>query len=1856
MKNATKRFFSLLLAFVMVLSVVPMTAFATENEPVAKSEVIAGDNIVTITADAIAPGEESEEMADLPDFSFASTLAPSLLGEVTVDKEDVQIVAFENVLGEVKVLNAEGEAVPLTKEQKDNLVGLYQKYINHRNANADVLGVQVPFYLQYSDNADELGPLGEVLSLANIPLAAVRAGQVPYADLEGMLVIFLYTDILGLQFYGDAIKAARDEALQAVKNSGAQTEAQKLLVLNDWLAEVNTFDMPYIMGEDTMKAENPQKHRFYDAVYDALYDMYDDSIRDMFKAEFVNGIEADMRNKFYIEVVKSMVADGYLSAAAADEQMIAGARQGYQQVALEQITKAAYDEAYAAYATHEHDLTLTWDWAEDLSAATVSAECKTGLESYAAVDAEITTTTTADCEAAGVTTYTATATIAGTVVTDTEEVETAALGHDLENGVCTREGCGYVTDDHKHNLEFVSTTEPTCTEAGYDLYKCACGYESKDSIAATGHTCTSQVTTEPTCTEVGVNTFTCQNTGCEYTYTEEIPATGHDYEAEVTTDSTCTAEGVLTSTCANCGDVKTDVIGKKPHTDADTNMVCDVCGGTVDPNPISADAPTVDAEGEEEVDPDADRYAKAVVEAQKAELEAAAKAAADAATKEDLDPIINTIVYGDAAGNTNSEAEEANVTDLEKDAAAYAADFATENEAALNAGARDFAVNMLTEQLGEEAAAGFMVDIDAKCDAFIEDAKTNGVEVDPVNAPGYKMTIDQIADQQMASTDKIINMGTEEQPYMCTPAEAVALATQQAATQSTDGVLNFWEGSHFGALGEGKSVCLGYADAYSYLVQCMHPEYYTKCGNYKDATDWITDMNQLYYTDGKLDANKGYFTDLVRISFATQVTMFGQVQEDFNSDHFWNAACVDGQWYYVDPCYTDVFVEVMMRDRAETDGNVNHMYFMFSEDSARSLYDGYYSEMKTDLYAELANDTRYEDSWVSRIISDTTFTDGYAYYVYSSSDLISMLDEFNDSQNNQNGMTETEYDTNYEFKLVRHKMDTTDIDDGDNDFEALIEFNHPVDEESEETVARVYNPATQTLEDNAFLTALYAQHNADTKVYPSLTITCAKDGNLLYFNLSNYLLAYDLTTGEIIVVKEYKSVSAKRDKTNAFGAMAFSVVGESGGDLTVQNHPIAGIIKKADGKLYVSIGTNFSFISGKETNDATHETPDDPAAVGEYGYEYEESNYNPNYNSYGNDQYDSSQYEQYGYEKETNDNDEFMWTANFVETQNMSNVAVKVCSTHTYETVEVDATCEHNAYTVNMCATCGAVENGTYAEVADTIHNHHYIYFAETYYTKDEQNQNRWNSGECYVCAECGFSIEEPTEPQQNNMVEEEDYQKQVEQYEKELAIWNNAVETVGHEYAVNDAVWSADNTTVTFSKITCDHCKARKANLDCLLNDNTIETTLSTSITAEASVIGYTGDCTEGAVATYAASGTLEHGGTYYVSKDVKLAAGNHAYEIEATWNLVADEEGNVVLDENGNEQFTIDATLTCAICGDAHTVEGVAAVLDTENSVAPTCTEDGSNLYTATVAVKNSNGVEIGSATTTHTVVLSALGHNYGEDNICTVCGIHKLVITQEPKTTYTKMGEVGKTTVEAEGDGLTYKWYIKNEGQSKYSRSSITGATYSCKMSEKAKNRRVTCIITDQYGNEVQTKTVLFREAASIVTEPKTTYGKQGATVNVEIEASGDGLTYQWYLKNANGNKYTKSTIKDDTYTVEMSKKVDGRRIRCVVKDKYGNKVETKTVLLRMAATITSQPKSVTVKKGATAEATVKAVGTDLTYQWYIKNKGSDKFVKSSITDATYTVKMAKKVDGRQAYCVVKDKYGKTAKSDVITLKMK
>ena len=63
-----------------------------------------------------------------------------------------------------------------------------------------------------------------------------------------------------------------------MEKSGATTEAQKLLVINDWLAHHATFDMAYIMkdedGNPIMFADGEPKNEHYDEIYDTMYAIY----------------------------------------------------------------------------------------------------------------------------------------------------------------------------------------------------------------------------------------------------------------------------------------------------------------------------------------------------------------------------------------------------------------------------------------------------------------------------------------------------------------------------------------------------------------------------------------------------------------------------------------------------------------------------------------------------------------------------------------------------------------------------------------------------------------------------------------------------------------------------------------------------------------------------------------------------------------------------------------------------------------------------------------------------------------------------------------------------------------------------------------------------------------------------------------------------------------------------------------------------------------------------------------------------------------------------------------------------------------------------------------------------------------------------------------------------------------------------------------------------------------------------------------------------------------------------------------------------------------------------------------------
>ena len=1172
-------------------------------------------------ADAQAAEEGDNEVKvdggytiSIPTINFQganAAVAEQLTKDVEIDESDPAIQSLRKALEEVEIVGGEAgtesnesnistadlyeadeqaETKKLTEDQINTVVGMYQQYLDQWSANANVLGVQNPFFLDFNDDTDGLGILGEMLALDGKSVQDVRDGKVSYDDLTGMIFTFKYGDKLGVKYYGPDVTNARDEALAAVTASGAQTKAQKLLVLNDWLAHNNTFDMSYIMnsGKETdadkpMIAENPQKQEHEDEVYDEIYKVYEPQIKQNFHDQIYAGIKQDLLVKFY----KNAIAQTLVKAGQSEEDA------------------NAYVEA------------------------------------------------------------------------------------------------------------------------------------NKEAI---------------------------------------------------------------------------------------------------------------------EKDP-------------------------EAFVKENLP---------DAA-----------------------------------------------EPLKQEA------------DKFIKNAEENGVEV----SEGVTMTVEQLTQQQLDSDDPALDMdgnGTKDTSFK----QAIPIYAKQAATGMTTGVINYWEGSQFGAFGMGTSVCLGYSKAYTYLVQCLDKDIYLKDTNVGyDSSNWKT-AKELYYTDGKLDTSKNYTVDLVRISFQSDVTMYGEEQEDFGSDHYWNAVKVDGQWFYVDPCYTDVYTEVMSRDRVETDGDMNHTYFLFSDTSARKLYDGNFSSLRS-LYENEATDKTYETAWMARAASNVYYADGYAYYMYDSTDL---FDRVNSSSMNQSQKAA-------EYKIVRHKLTEKDAGDGDSDYETLINFTDKENDDDDDTFVSVLKDGKMVKND--LLTKLYAQFVDEQSIYPSIGLTAAlyTDGKI-YFNVSNDIVSYNPADGAVAVVKEYNTVSAKRDNTKLFGGMAFTTTSKDSADFTVTNHPIAGLTVKGD-KLIVSIGTNFAFISGK-TGLLDH------TSSGCYGYQFEETDYNPTYTNY-------KKYQQF-MGSQSNDNDEFMWSANFVDTVDMKTLTG---TSHNYETVSVPATCGRDAFTEERCSDCGLIKDGTRVEKENTAHEHHYIKFHEVYYTKTDGVKNEADN---YVCPECGACITEPVKSK---------YEQANSTYEKRKAIWDAAIknEAEGHTYVPTDAKWSDDYSTVTFQNLTCESCADKIDKLDCLLssddnatnkaNRDSINKTLDKAVTVDAKMVSHAGTCDEGVTAVYKAADKTEDGVKYLVSTEVKGEAGQHTYsDVKFNWDAAAikDDDGNITgykTDQKEGTSVTVDE-VKCSVCGEVQKNVSVSVVKDTDAYKAPTCEEAGKDVYVATVTSTDDNTVL---AKETKEVAIAKLGHKYGD-----------------------------------------------------------------------------------------------------------------------------------------------------------------------------------------------------------------------------------------------------------------------------------
>lgn len=395
-----------------------------------------------------------------------------------------------------------------------------------------------------------------------------------------------------------------------------------------------------------------------------------------------------------------------------------------------------------------------------------------------------------------------------------------------------------------------------------------------------------------------------------------------------------------------------------------------------------------------------------------------------------------------------------------------------------------------------------------------------------------------------------------------------------------------------------------------------------------------------------------------------------------------------------------------------------------------------------------------------------------------------------------------------------------------------------------------------------------------------------------------------MNDNSVTLVKEYNEVSAKQDESKTdFPGMSFTITTNDDKDKvhTVYNHPIAGLAIKDDGKMYVAIATNFTDCAK---------------------YKYEETNYNSEYMDYT---FNGQHYQRGG----NNDNQEFMWSANFTEALDMSHVAG---TEHTYEKVEVAPTCTEDGYTEERCTTCGEIKADSKKATDAKATGHHYIKAHEFYYTpkddsKDYSETNR-NEGDFYLCTDCLDAQESLPEG-----------------------------ETAGHTYGNATATWNDDNTEAEVT-VSCTECEGKE--LDALLDDQNKDTQelTKTAKTTDIKVEKPEGfACEKGGEVTYVATATID-GKEYKASKKVTVEAGKHTYgEPTFKWS---------------DDNKTCKATFKCTVCGTEHTEDCTV----TSKIVAATCTTKGSTTYTATVSMNGKDYTD-----TKETDVVDPLGHKYGE-----------------------------------------------------------------------------------------------------------------------------------------------------------------------------------------------------------------------------------------------------------------------------------
>lgn len=348
-----------------------------------------------------------------------------------------------------------------------------------------------------------------------------------------------------------------------------------------------------------------------------------------------------------------------------------------------------------------------------------------------------------------------------------------------------------------------------------------------------------------------------------------------------------------------------------------------------------------------------------------------------------------------------------------------------------------------------------------------------------------------------------------------------------------------------------------------------------------------------------------------------------------------------------------------------------------------------------------------------------------------------------------------------------------------------------------------------------------------------------------------------------------------------------------------------------------------------------------------------------------------------------------------------------------------------------------------------------------------------------------------------------------------------------------------------------------------------------------------------------------------------------------------------STAVDAGANASFTVEAM------GDIAGFQWQKKVGDNWTSMT-----DGNGVSGATTKELTLSGVQLDDSVNYRCVATSKRGTTC-ESGTATLT-VFDITKQPEPRVDV-DAGKLVSFAVEATGDVAGYQWE-KLEGSTWKPVSGATNATLQLSSVKESDSGTYHCVVTSKRTTTKTSDPVTLTVAAlPVVTWASgDVFTEDGLDATFEVKATGDGLTFQWQ-EEVNGVFTAIPGATGTKLTVTASPEKNGRRYRCVVKNRRGTEVTSTPATLTVtdAPAITQQPKSLRVAVGQDAGFTIGATGYDLRYQWQERTENGFVDCPDGQTD-TLTLKARKLTDDGRVYrCVVRSGFDTELVSDEATL---